>query len=220
MTTRSRVEEPVLRSFKHKPLVQVVEPALTIQGHPWTEATSFATGSSLSLPQLSMHTSAFPTSTLGSLTTSTMTFDDHLPQAQTKSFPSHLGLDCRARSFQDELLEQVARHDQLDGQKEDEEQHVQLQQTFRELAEYLAHLRKVRQKLRQKSAQELEKLEAQLRKHNNIATNFNNNELDEQPVELHQLRDKDRQLQNYCQNFRKLHRQLRAKVHKNLRSCI
>ena len=54
-------------------------------------------------------------------------------------------------------------------------------------------------------------MEAQLRKHNNIATNFNNNELDEQPVELQQLRDKDRQLQNYWENLRKLHRQLRAK---------
>ena len=85
--------------------------------------------------------------------------------------------------------------------------------TFCELAEYLAHLRKIRQKLRRKSAQELEKLEAQLRKHNNIATNFNNNELDEQPVKLRQLHDKDRQLQNQnCGgNLRKLHRQLRAK---------
>ena len=153
-------------------ILLVAGAALTVQGHPWTEATSFATGSSLSLPQLSMHTSTFPTSILGgSLTTSTMTFDNHLPQAQTKSFPSHLGSDCRAHSFQDELFEQVARHDQLDVKKEDEKQHVQLQQTFCELAEYLAHLRKIRQKLRRrKSAQELEKLEVQLRNHNAIAT--------------------------------------------------
>ena len=36
-------------------------------------------------------------------------------------------------------------------------------------------------------------------------------EPDEQPVELRQLRDKDRQLRNYWGNLRKLHRQLRAK---------
>ena len=61
-----------------------------------------------------------------------MIFDNHLPQAHTPSFLSHLGQDCRARIFQDELSELVARPDQLDGKKETVE-HMALHQTSREL---------------------------------------------------------------------------------------
>ena len=86
----------------------------------------------LSLKRLSMHYSTFPTTTLDSLTTSTMIFDNHLPQAHTQSFLRHLGHDCGARIFQDELSELVARHDQLDGKKETVE-HMALHQTSREL---------------------------------------------------------------------------------------
>ena len=52
------------------------------------------------------------------------------------------------------------------------DKHNNFHQWLRELQKYCAELRKIHQKFRRKSSQELEELEAQLRKQNIIATKF------------------------------------------------
>ena len=125
-------------------------------------------------------------------------YNDHLPPAPPESMHRHNVI------FPDELVRNlVVRRDKLQIETV---KHKAFQQPFRELAEYLAHLMQIRQKLRQRqSAPQLKKLEEKLRKQNIIASNFANS------IELQDLAKQLRELAKSLANLRKLHRQLRRK---------